>query len=188
MRADRVVLALMLPLGAAAAELPRYQIDPSHSFVYAEVEHFGASTMRLRFGPLKGEVELDRDAGRGSVSLRIPTASVSTGFGAFDTRLREADLLDSEASPEAYFVATRFGFEGRQLREVNGEFTLRGVSRALLLRATRFACYTSPLFKREVCGGDFEGTLRRSDFGASFGLPFIGDAVHLRVQIEGVLQ
>lgn len=183
-----LVFSLVFGAAAQAADAPHYMIDPSHSFVYAEVDHFGASTLRIRFGPLKGDVEFDREAHRGELGLRVDPASVSTGFAAFDARLREADLLDTEKSPEAYFVASHFSFEGDTLRSINGEFTLRGVSQALQLNATRFSCYTSPLFKREVCGGDFEGELKRSDFGATFGLPFIGDRVRLRIQVEAVLQ
>ena len=54
--------------------------------------------------------------------------------------------------------------------------------------AVRFDCYMNPLFRREVCGGDFEGRLRRSEFGMSFGLPFVADEVLLKVQAEGIRQ
>ncbi|WP_428421764.1 hypothetical protein [Methylibium sp.] len=39
---------------------------------------------------------------------------------------------------------------------------------------------------RGVCGGDFEGRFKRSDFGLDYGLPFVRDEVTLRVQVEGV--
>ena len=101
----------------------------------------------------------------------------------FNARLREADLLASTEFPDAYFVATRFRFEGDRLAEVRGEFTLRGVSQPLSLFARRFACRSDE--GTEVCGGDFEGELLRSDFGATFGLPFVADRVRLVVQVEG---
>jgi polyisoprenoid-binding protein YceI len=63
---------------------------------------------------------------------------------------------------------------------------LRGVSRPLGLRATHFACRTDEMLKREVCGGDFEGELLRSDYGSTFGLPFVGDKVRLLISVEGV--
>ena len=49
--------------------------------------------------------------------------------------------------------------------------------------ARRFACRSDE--GTEVCGGDFEGELLRSDFGATFGLPFVADRVRLLVQVEG---
>ena len=179
-----LLCTLALP---AAAESAVYLLDPTHSFVHFEIRHFGTSTIRGRFGPINGSVTLDRAAGRGSADLAIDTASVSTGLRVFDSRLREADLLASTDHPQASFVADQFRFDGVQLAEVRGQFTLRGVSRPLSLRALRFACEPrAQLSQREVCGGDFEAEIERSAFGASFGLPFVADRVRIVVQVEGV--
>ena len=173
---------------AAVAQPATYVLDPERSFVHFEVLHFSTSTIRGRFGPLQGAVVLDRTAGSGEMSLRINTASVDTGLKIFDARLRRDDLLASDAYPEAFFVATRFQFEGRQLAGLIGEFTWRGVSQPLSLRTRRFACRSvadAGQGAGQACGGDFEGELLRSDFGATFGLPFIADAVRLVVQVQG---
>ena len=188
----QTALALLLaPLFAplfASAEPATYRLDPTHSFVHFEVVHFGTSTLRGRFGPVAGDVVLDREAGRGQVSLAIDTAGINTGTAALDARLRERDLLASAEHPQAYFVAERFAFEGGKLKELRGEFTLRGISQPLALKALRFNCYTSPLFRREVCGGDFEAQFDRSTVGATYGLPFVADRVRLLVEVEGVRQ
>jgi polyisoprenoid-binding protein YceI len=182
-----MVLALAIPL-LARAEPAVYRLDPEHSFVYFEVLHFGTSTLRGRLGPPEGFVELDRVAGRGAVSLRIATASVDTGMPFFDERLRRGDLLASEDYPVAYYVASKFYFDGNAPTAVSGELTLRGTSQGLELRALHFGCHTHPQLQREVCGGDFEGELKRGDFGASFGMPFVANRVHLLVQVEGIRQ
>jgi len=177
------VLLLALAAASAGAQPAVYVLDPAHSFVHFEVLHFGTSTSRGRFGPVSGAVTLDRVAGRGEVGLRIPTATVDTGLPVFNARLREADLLASAEYPEAFFVARNFRFEGQILADVRGEFTLRGVSQPLSLFARRFACRSDD--GGEVCGGDFEGELLRSEFGATYGLPFVADRVRLVVQVEG---
>ena len=185
----RCTLLLLCALAAAArAEPVVYTLDPTHSFVNFELKHFGTSTIRGRFGPVNGSVTLDRAAGRGQVGLAIDTASVSTGLRVFDARIREGDLLDSTAFAQARFVAEQFRFEGERLAEVRGEFTLRGVSQPLSLRALHFACEQRAALQREVCGGDFEAEIERSAFGASFGLPFVADKVRLLVQVEGIRQ
>ena len=183
-------LALLTLFTAAARAAPlTYTLDPAHSWVQFDLLHFGTSTIRGRMGPVQGSVTLDPAAGTGELGLRIATATVSTGVRVFDARIREADLLASAAFPEAYFVATRFSFDGERVTEVRGEFTLRGVSQPLSLRALRYACRrdtdTAPGSDVEVCGGDFEGEFKRSDFGATFGLPFVADRVRLQVQVEG---
>ena len=38
---------------------------------------------------------------------------------------------------------------------------------------------------RQVCGGDFEGELQRSDFGIVYLLPLVADRVRLLVQVQG---
>jgi polyisoprenoid-binding protein YceI len=184
----RAVLALGLAVaaGLAAAQPVNYRFDPSHSFVHFEVMHFGTATLRGRFGPLDGLARLDMRAGTGQVSLSVPTQAVSTGLAVLDSRLRQDDLLASGAHPQAYFVAERFVFEGQALREVRGEFTLRGISRPLTLHAQRFACGTHPIVQRGWCGGDFEAELRRSDYGLTFGLPLVADRVRLLVQVEAI--
>ena len=186
---SRIVAAAIVALGdagAAAGAPATYVLDPAHSFVHFEIVHFGTSTTRGRFGPVAGEVVLDRAAGRGEVALRIAARSVDTGLRVFDVRLCEDDLLACEAYPEAFFVARQFRFEGDDLAEVRGEFTWRGVGRALSLHTRVFGCRRDADLDREVCGGDFEGEIRRSEFGATFGLPFVADLVRLRVQVEGV--
>ncbi len=180
---------LLWALGSApACAAPQtYQLNPEHSFVHFELLHFGTSTIRGRFGPVTGTVVLDRAAQRGELGLRLATATVSTGIAVFDARIRQADLLASADWPEAYFVATRFSFEGEAVAEVRGEFTLRGVSQPLSLKALRYACYRrgEGAAAEEVCGGDFEGEILRGEFGADFGLPLVGNRVRLRVQVEG---
>ena len=190
-RALNTCLALLAALAAGAAgavhaEPVTYELDPANTFVHFELQHFGTSTLRGRIGPVTGTVTLDREARRGELGLRIATGTVSTGVPVFDARIRAPDLLATEAYPEAFFVAGEFRFEGERLAELRGEFTLRGMSQPLSLRALRFACRTeADATPVEVCGGDFEASFVRSDFGLSFGLPFVGNRVRLLVQVEG---
>lgn len=174
--------------GTAQAQALQYTLDPAHSWVHFEVLHFNTSTIRGRIGPIGGSVLLDPTAGSGDVRLAVRTATVSTGIGFFDSRLRQDDLLASEAYPEAYFVATRFTFDQGRVATLRGEFTWRGVSQPLQLNALRYACRRDDGGEggpAEVCGGDFEGEVLRSEHGASFGLPLVGNRVRLLVQVEG---
>jgi polyisoprenoid-binding protein YceI len=190
-----VLLALgcFLSVDTARAAPQTYTLDPAHSWVQFELLHFGTSTIRGRFGPVLGSVTLDAEAGTGALGLRIPTATLSTGVPVFDARIRQADLLATEAFPEAFFVASRFGYAAGGLLEVRGEFTLRGIGQPLSLKALRYGCRPPAPFEAqpaaanitEICGGDFEAEIQRSDFGATFGLPFVGNRVRLLIQVEG---
>jgi polyisoprenoid-binding protein YceI len=185
-------LVLAFAAAPASAAPVTYTLDPAHSWVHFEVLHFGTSTIRGRIGPLAGAVTLDRSAGTGEIALSVPTATVDTGLAVFNARIRQPDLLATDAWPEAYFVATRFRFEAGQPAEIRGEFTLRGIGQPVSLRALRFACRAAVSDAAaqaapggEVCGGDFEADLNRADFGVTFGMPFVSGRVRLVVQVEG---
>jgi polyisoprenoid-binding protein YceI len=180
--------ALLCAAGWAHADPRTYRLDPDHSFVTFEVLHFGTSTLRGRFGGLSGQVRIDPQAGTGYAGITIPAAAVETGIKVFDKRICERDLLDCAGSPTAWFVAERFVFDGDTVRELRGELTVRGASQPFTLKAAHYGCYRHPMLQREVCGGDFEGELLRSDFGASFGVAFVSDRVKLKVQVEGLRQ
>ena len=184
----RTLLTFALALiGAAAAPAApaqplTYRIEPAHTRVHFEVRHFGTSTQRGRFGQVDAQIVLDRAQRRGELAVTIGTAAVDSGVGALDGMLRGASFLAAEQHPQAWFVASALEFDGERLVRAQGEFTLRGVSKPLTLRATRFQCRQEEA--REVCGGDFEAEFQRSDYGITFGLPFVGDTVRLTIQVE----
>jgi polyisoprenoid-binding protein YceI len=182
--------AAALAAGAAPpARADTYQIDPTHTFVHFEVPHFATSTLRGRFGRTAGTVAFSRAGRTGQVEITIDTASVDTGTDALDRHLRGKDFFDTERHPTARFVADRFVFQGDRVAEVAGTLTLRGQTHPLALKAMNFNCYLSPLFKREVCGGDFEATISRSHWGLDWGVQHgFADPVRLLVQVEAVRQ
>lgn len=173
---------------AAHAEPVTYAIDASHTKVYWEVRHFGTSTHRGRFDTVEGSIVLDRERSNGEVSISIATGSVSSGVPALDKILRSGSFLATDAYPTAYFVAKQLRFDGDHVNSLRGEFTLRGVSKPLSLNASNFGCRIDTMLEREVCGGDFETDILRSDYGSTFGLPFVSDKVRLLISVEGVRQ
>jgi polyisoprenoid-binding protein YceI len=176
------------PAGVAAADAPGYALDPTHTFVHWEVVHMGTSTIRGRFDRSVGNVQFDAKAQRLDVGISIDTASVNSGVKVLDTLLRGDSMLAISANPQAYFTARGARFEGEVPREIRGEFTLRGISQPLTLKALRWNCGLNPLFRREVCGGDFEAQIDRSAFGITHSLPFVADRVRLLIQVEAIKQ
>lgn len=183
--------ALLLPLAAAAAP-ESYTLDPTHTIPNFSVQHFGMSTVWGRFERATGKVVLDRAARTGSVEVRIPTATVSTGDGkradgtrSRDEHLRNADFFNVAEFPEMVFRSTRVGFAGDKVQSVEGTLTLLGVTRPLTLTAASFNCGANPMNKKEMCGGDLVGSIKRSDFGMKYALPAVGDEVKLFIAVEG---
>ena len=175
--------------GAAQAESATYAIDPSHTYVTFEISHFGTSTNRGRFDKKEGTVQLDRAGKSGKVDLTIDTTSVSTGFDAFNKHLQSPDLFDTAKFPTMKFTSDKFSFSGDKVTEVTGSLTLMGKTGPVVLKATNFNCYQNPMLKREVCGGDFEATIDRTQWGMAYGIDWgFPKNVRLVIQVEAVKQ
>lgn len=173
---------------AALASPASYSIDPTHTFVTFEATHFGTSTNRGRFDKKEGTVTLDKAAKTGKVDISIDTGSISTGTGPFDGHLKSKDFFNAAEFPTARFVGDKLSFAGDKVTAVEGQLTLLGKTQPVTLKASNFGCYENPRLKREVCGGDFETTIARSQWGMTYGLPGIPDNVRLVIQVEAIKQ
>lgn len=171
------------------AQVVNYAIEPTHTFVTFEISHFGTSTNRGRFDKKEGMVQLDRTAKTGKVDLTIDMASINTGTPGFDKHLQGMDFFNVKDYPTAKFTADKFSFNGDKVTEVAGSLTMMEKTNPVVLKATNFNCYQHPMIKREVCGGDFEATIDRSQWGVNYGLIFgFPKSVKLVIQVEAVKQ
>ena len=163
-------------------------VEPTHTFVMWEAKHFGTSTSRGCFDKKSGSITIDRKAKTGKAEITIDMKSMNTGVAPFDKHLTGDDFFAAEKFPEANFVGSAFKFDGDKVTEVAGTLSMRGKTNPVTLKASGFNCYMSPFVKREVCGGDFEATIMRSQYDMSYGLPGIPDALRLLIQIEAIRQ
>lgn len=187
--ASALAAAVLAMAGGVQAAPTRYEVDPTHTFVNFEVTHFNTSTVRARFDAVKGYVELDRQAGTGRTEMTIDTSSVNSGVPDFDGHLKSADFFDVAKHPQATFASKAFKFEGDALKSIEGELTLLGQTHPVTLEGKRFNCYDQPVLKAPVCGGDFETTIKRSQWGMDWGIANgVPDEVRLLIQIEAVRQ
>jgi polyisoprenoid-binding protein YceI len=184
-----VSLLAAVAANVAHAEVATYAVDPSHTFATFEIGHMGASTNRGRFDKKEGSVQLDPVAKTGKVELTIDMTSISTGTPPFDKHLQSADIFDAAKYPTAKFVGDKFKFNGDKLSEVAGTLTLAGKTQPVTFKANQFACYENPMVKRQVCGGDFEATIDRTDFGINYGVQYgFPKNVRIVAQIEAIKQ
>ena len=178
--------AATLSTGAFAAD---YAIDPTHTFATFEIGHFGASVNRGRFDKKEGSVQFDKAGRVGKVELTFHINSINTGTAQFDKHLQSAEIFDAAKFPTAQFVGDKFTYEGDKLTAVSGNLTIKGKTQPVTFKANQFACYDSPMVKREVCGGDFEATIDRTAFGVDYGVAYgFPKNVRIVAQIEAIKQ
>ncbi len=181
--------AATLAAGTVHAESATYAVDPTHTFVTFEISHFGASTNRGRFDKKTGSIEFDRAGKSGKVDMSIDASSVNSGTPPFDKHLKGPDIFNATEHPQIRFVSDKFSFNGDKVSEVTGQLTLLGKTHPVTLKATQFNCYQSPMLKREVCGGDFETTIDRTQWGMNYGIDWgFTKSVRLVIQVEAVKQ
>jgi polyisoprenoid-binding protein YceI len=149
----------------------------------------GTSTLRGRFDKKEGSVTLDKDAKSGKADITIDATSIDTGVAALDTHLKSKDFFNAAEFGTAKFTADKFAFNGDKVSEVSGTLTLLGKTQPVTLKASNFNCYINPMLKRETCGGDFETTITRTQYGMSYGLNYgLPDTIRLLIQIEAIKQ
>ena len=183
------VVGVVGAVGVVHAAPAEYQLTPTHSFVHFEWPHAGLSTMRGRFDKVSGRIGLDRAARQGSGRLELRLDSVNTGRPALDNALRQALGADLDGEATARFEIESMRFDGDKPVAAAGRFSWRSLDLAIELRAVHFNCYLNPLFRREVCGGEFEADIEPAALGLApdpaFGL---GSPIRLRIQIEAIKQ
>ncbi|MBQ5950161.1 YceI family protein [Massilia sp. ST3] len=185
----KCMIAALAALGASAAfAADTYKIDPNHTYPSFEADHAGLSLWRGKFNKSEGTVVLDRAAKVGSLDITVYIDSIDFGHDKLNEHAKKEDIFDAAKFPTATFKSTAVKFNGDVPASVDGELTLRGVTKPLTLTINRFKCITNQTTKREVCGADVSGQFQRSDFGLSFGLPRFSPEVKLAIQVEAMKQ
>lgn len=166
----------------AVAQPVHYRLDPAHTRVEFSVVHLGVLRAEGRFTQATGTVVYDAAEQDGRIGLDVTGESVSTGWTLRDSFLRGESMFDVEHHPVVRFRSTHLVFAAGRLAQVEGELTLRGVTRPVTLAVTGMDCPAD----RARCTAHVDGSLRRRDFGMDFGWPLIGDDVALSFTIVAV--
>lgn len=161
-----------------------YQVDPSHTLVEYEVNHFGFNDYFGLFGDATGTLDLDParpEAAR--VDITIPMSGITNASAKLTEHLKSADFFDAANHPSARFVSTRVEVDPRDRTKakIHGNLTIRGVTKPVVLDAEFTGAGINPMNKRLTVGFEAETEIKRSDFGVSYGLGLVSDEVELDI-------
>lgn len=183
----RPLLAALLLVATAGSPAAEYAVDPTHTYASFEIDHHGFSTQRGWFNQSSGMIDFDPEARTGRVDIRIAVASLDTGMAKRDEILLGENWFRAKDFPDILFRSDKLVFADDKLTAVEGKLIMLGEIRPLRLEVTRFKCGLNLANRKRGCGADALGVLRRSEFGMQQGIPFIGDEVRLRIQVEAYL-
>ena len=182
----RLIAASLLAAALPCVAADRFKIDPEHSFAMFEYDHWGLSFQRGRFDTTSGFIELDMETKTGSINIEIEAASISTGVGVFDRLLRSGDFFDAANHPRISFKSSRLAFDADRLIRVEGNLTIKGITRPTTLEITHFNCRHMFVYGKYACGANGFAKILRSDFEMGRYAPFVSDTVTLFIIVEAL--
>lgn len=190
-----VAAAALLVSGAgfgnsAKAEPITYTLDPNHTNVVWQANHFGFSNPSGKLVKVSGEVTLDeKNPDKSSVHAIINTASNETGSSVFNEHLAADKFFNSQKFPTAEFKSTKVELTGKDTAKVTGDLTFLGVTKPVMLDVKLNKIGENPISKLPTVGFSAKTTVKRSDFGMDYFVatpekPGVSDDVEISIETE----
>jgi len=182
------VLLAAIATASSVATAATYQIDPNHTYPSFEADHMGGlSVWRGKLNNTSGTIVYDKDAGSGTVDVKVDMTSIDFGNDKLNTHAKSAEIFDAGKYPTATLTGKLTGFKNGSPTEVDGSLQMHGVTKPVKLKINSFLCKPNPMTKKETCGADASATINREDFGVSFGKAYgFRQEVKLQIQVEAV--
>jgi polyisoprenoid-binding protein YceI len=174
--------ALLLIFWHASSHATEFMLDPARTLISFEMRTLGI-TQRGEFNRAAGIVTLDSLEQRGELDIVIDARSLKAGSEATAKFVRGPSMLNTAAHPEIAYRAHHIAFDAGRPTRIDGELTLLGVTRAVALDVSDYAC-TGHLAQR--CMIVASAHVKRSAFGMTRYMMFASDDVKLAIQAEGV--
>ena len=174
--------------GQAMAAPQTYVVDSTHSFPRFSYDHMGLSKQILSFKKTTGTVVLDKDAKEAKVDVTIDMTSVNTGFDVFDGHIQGEDFLDTAKFPKATFKSTKVVFKGDKPVSIEGDLTIKDVTKPVTLNVTSFFNGPHPMLKKDAIGANATAVISRTAFNAGHFAPGVGDEVTLDIALEAIVE
>ena len=176
---------LAFAVAPAFAAPVTYKLDPSHTNVIAQWNHFGFSNPFANFGNVEGTLVYDAaNIGNSSVQVTLPLSGLEAFTPKFNEHLRSADFFDAAKFPNATFKSTRVEAAGEGKLKVSGDLTIKDITRPVVLDVTLNKAGEHPMKKVPAIGFDATATVKRSDFGVGAYAPMVSDEVTLKITTE----
>lgn len=182
-------LTLAAAFSAPAFAAPEnYAIDPHHTFPRFSYNHLGFSQQVSRFNTTTGKIVFDKEAKTGSVDISIDMKSVDTGSKLFNEHIQAEDFLHTASHPTATFKSTKVNFSGDKPTSIEGDLTMKGITKKVVLTVTSFQAMPHPLQKKDAIGANAHTTVKRTDFNMGKYAPAVSDDVRIDISIEAIKQ
>lgn len=195
MRLAPLALATTMLFSAAAMAAPStalkdakagsYKLDKSHAFIIFSVKHMGFSNYYGRINDFDATLDFDPAAVENSkITVTIDPASIDTNHEHLEEELDSAQFFDTKKYPQAKFVSTKVEKTSDTTGKITGDLTLHGITKPVTLDVTFNGHGYNERAKADILGFSGHGSIKRSDFGVTYGVPQVSDEVPLIIEAE----
>jgi len=170
-----------------AAAMPEYYIfDKTHTQILFFVSHLGFSMSQGEFLDFDGHFIFDRaHPEKSSIDVSIKTESIDMDNEKWNKHMKNEDFFDVEKFPTMTFKSTGFDITGENTANITGDLTILDVTKPVTLTTTYNKSGVHPFNKEIVAGFSATASIKRSEWGMTYGLPGVGDDVEIRIEVEG---
>ena len=184
-------LVLLLLIGSAGITqlveaADTYEIDTAHSMILFRAKHNGVSYNYGRFNEFSGTLAMDEtDVSKSTVEFEVKSASVDTDNEKRDQHLRSSDFFSAKQFPVITFKSTKVSAkEGEEdVLEVTGDLELHGVKKSITVDV-EITGRADGKDGESLIGFESIFTIKRSEFGMTYGMGPVSDDIRLIVSIE----
>jgi polyisoprenoid-binding protein YceI len=186
-----VIIVIMIFIGVqnVPAAAQEWDFDTAHSRFYFTINHIFSKVIGY-FEDFSGTFQFDPDNLKESrLDIEIKAKSLNTNIRKRDNHLRSDDFFDVSKYPLITFKSRNITHTGGNKYAVEGDFTIKDVTRRIVLPLTYFGTKDSPLKKGEIVAG-FETRLsiNRLEYHLGNGkfhkMGVAGKDVHILVSLE----
>jgi polyisoprenoid-binding protein YceI len=175
-----------LPFGGTIqANAPQgRRIDDTHTWIGFKINAVGFPTTLGHFNHYSGKVLIDFDhPAKSFTSFTVDSTSVDLGSQAFTDFVKSSPLLNAEKYPTLSFNSTQVEKLDTRTARVTGNLTMLGVTKPIVLTVN---VDTDPSANGRAVAFVATGTIVRSEFGMTFGVPLIDDALEITVKTRAL--
>ena len=183
-------LTALLLIFSSSAFAAKYDLDPSHTNIRFSAPHLMISKVKGRFDKFAGSFDFDEKTMKlENIQVTIKTDSLNTNEKDRDKHLRSPDFFDVAKYPDMTFVGTKVLYEKDKPDKVEGDLTIRGITKKVTLNVDYNGSITDAWGNR-VVSFEVEGKVNRKDFGMIWnkaldkGGVTVGDEIKIEVDGE----
>lgn len=187
----RVLLFSFLAFFSSAVFAAKYELDKSHTMIGFVAPHLVVSKVDGRFDKFDGTFEFDEKSMKlDNINVVIKADSLNTNEKDRDKHLRSPDFFDVAKYPDIKFKSTKVSYDKDKPDKVDGELTIRGITKPVTLKVDYNGAVTDPWGNR-IIAFDAETKVNRKDFGLNWNKPLdkggwvVGDDIKIKIQGEG---